>query len=542
MERNHWVSALIILLHLKLYIAAEAIPGNVTVHIWEGNVTITWDHPLENPGDYLYQVQLCSYPDSCKVWSNVSHCNLLQTTVCNIGNLPVDSDYRVRVGALSTQNNIFWSYKRHINIQRSQLIAPTFTLSSTSYSVRVKIYRKQILNEIFSYGVQYTTYLWPAGQENQTLTKIDEDEDDDDGDITFTSLQPLQVYCVLVKVESIASDASNISPVHCIKLPTDGTLVICLILLGLLGIMAFLMLCVCFLRRPQKMPSALKLVSAWKPMTIESVQVETVTEKGWIIINKNTDTKSTEFIEEDKERRGSLDSGVSIEQLSVSNTKTEEQNGDVQVDSGCGSLEGTEGSGSVRRTTGQFCIHDIHCSGKNEGTGDSGLGLGHHEGSGSLDGEDTELLSRVVAGDGYRSQSPSSVDVLNDMESNMAAPSAGYRSGQVTCMCSTHEYCIWCKFKNSFSETCQTVTQLQTDFRLIDDGNSVSCNYSKKGLMQTVLNMEDPVIEPVLSDTNCAESSVILWSCPLLLQNEKKQDCTIDTRSFTLDNMGLTFS
>lgn len=56
----------------------------------------------------------------------------------------------------------------------------------------------------------------------QTLTKIDEDEDDDDGDITFTSLQPLQVYCVLVKVESIASDASNISPVHCIKLPTGN--------------------------------------------------------------------------------------------------------------------------------------------------------------------------------------------------------------------------------------------------------------------------------------------------------------------------------
>ncbi|XP_060744672.1 interleukin-10 receptor subunit alpha isoform X2 [Tachysurus vachellii] len=482
------------------------------------------------------------YPDS-QGWSNVSHCNLLKTTVCNIGNLPVDSDYRVRVGALSTQNNIFWSYRRHINIQRSQLIAPTFTLSSTSYSVRVKIYRKQILNEIFTNGVQYTTYLWPAGQENQTLTKIDGDEDDDDGDgdMTFTSLQPLQVYCVLVKVESTANDASNISPVHCIKLPTDWTLVICLILLGLMGIMAFLMLCVCFLRRPQKMPSALKLVSVWKPMTIESVQVETVTEKGWIIISKNTDTKCIEFIEEDKERRESLDSGVSIEQLqlSVSNTKTEGQNGDVQVDSGCGSLEGTEGSGSVRRTTGQFSIHD--CSGENEGTGDSGLGLGHHEGSGSLEGEDTELLPRVVAGDGYRSQSPSSVDVLNDMESNMAAPSAGYRSGQVTCMCSSHEYCIWCKFKNPFSETCQTVTQLQTDFRLMDDGNDVSCNYSKKGLMQTVLNMEDPVIEPVLSDTNCAESSVILWSCPLL-QNEQKQDCTIDTRSFTLDNMELTFS
>ncbi|KAK3531503.1 hypothetical protein QTP70_023290, partial [Hemibagrus guttatus] len=310
MERNLWVSTLIILLHLTIHISADMIPGNVTVHIWEGNVTITWDHPQENPGDCLYQVQLCSYLDSCTVWSNVSHCNLLKTTICNIGNLPVDANYKVRVGALSNQN-IFWSYKRQINIRRSQLIAPNFTLSSTSVSVRVKIYRKKILNEIFTNGVQYTIYLWPAEQENQLLTKSDDDDDDDDeeGEITFTSLQPLQNYCVLVKVESTASEASNISSVHCIKLPIDWTLIICLILLGLLGIMGFLMLCICFMRRPQKMPSALKLVSVWKPMTIESVQVETVTEKGWMIINNTITKKSIQFIEEDIERRGSLDSG-----------------------------------------------------------------------------------------------------------------------------------------------------------------------------------------------------------------------------------------
>lgn len=48
-----------------------------------------------------------------------------------------------------------------------KLIAPTFSLSYTSYSVHVKIHKKQILDELFAYGVQYTTYLWPNGQENQ---------------------------------------------------------------------------------------------------------------------------------------------------------------------------------------------------------------------------------------------------------------------------------------------------------------------------------------------------------------------------------------
>lgn len=37
--------------------------------------------------------------------------------------------------------------------------------------------------------------------------------------MTFVSLQPLQVYCVCVKVESESTEASNISAVHCIKLP-----------------------------------------------------------------------------------------------------------------------------------------------------------------------------------------------------------------------------------------------------------------------------------------------------------------------------------
>lgn len=282
-------------------------------------------------------------------------------------------------------------------------------------------------------------------------------------------------------------------------------------------------------------------------MIIKSEHLETVTDKGWIVIT-NTDTRnSIEFTEQAKERRGSLDSGVSIEQLHLStgNEKTDGQIRDVQVDSGCGSLKGTEASGSVRGVTRQFFQHEIHCSGKNEGTEDSGLGLVHHEVSCSLEREDTELLSKVVTGPGYRSQSPSSVDVQNDMDLNIATPSVGYRSGQVTCMCSDHEYCIWCKCKNPFTKDCQPLTQAQTDIRQID-GNSelISSSYLKKGCMQTanLLNMEVPMTEPAQFDNVCAETSLVLLSCPLPLQNEKKQDSTMHAKSFILDNMELTFS
>ncbi|KAF7699806.1 interleukin-10 receptor subunit alpha isoform X1 [Silurus meridionalis] len=540
MDRNLLVSTLLMLLYLTTYVSGEMIPENVTLHMWEGNVTITWDPPQENPGDYLYQVQLNKYIDTFGEWQNVSHCNLLKATICNIGYLSAVSNFRVRVGVLTTQNNISWSVKRRINIRNSQLFAPTFTLSSTSYSVRIKIQRKQILEEIFPYNVQYTVYLWPEGQEKQTL-KMTNDNTDDDGEMTFSSLKPLKVYCVLVEVQSTSSSTN--STVHCIKLPLDATLIICFILLGLFCMTVFLILFICFLRRPRKMPSALNLfVNVWKPMIIKSDEVETVTDKGWTFITNTMGTKQiAEFTEENKERRESLDSGVSIEQLPVSSAKIVENIEDVQVDSGCESLKETEVSGSTRGVTRQFSTHELHCSGKNEGTGDSGLGLVHHEVSGFLEGEDTALLSKVLVGDGYRSQSPASVDVQNDLDSNMAAPSAGYRSGQVTCMCSDHEYCIWCKCKNPFTEGCQPVGQSQTDIGQTDDGSSVSSRYKIKSLMQTVnlLHMENPVTEPTLPDNNCTDSSLNLLSCPLLLQKEQKQDSLM---TFTLDTVELTFS
>lgn len=63
-----------------------------------------------------------SYTDSPGVWFNVSHCNLLKTTICNVGYLLEDSNFKVRVGIVKTQKNIFWSSKRHINIRLSEYL------------------------------------------------------------------------------------------------------------------------------------------------------------------------------------------------------------------------------------------------------------------------------------------------------------------------------------------------------------------------------------------------------------------------------------
>ncbi|KAL6471759.1 hypothetical protein MHYP_G00204090 [Metynnis hypsauchen] len=558
MDSNRWVSALIVL-NLMYYISGVMMkPENVTVHIWEGNVTVTWDPPEKNPVGCFYQVKIFELSARYEEWKDVPNCSLLKATVCNVGQLPSESMFRVQVGVVMPQGNISWSAKKYINVKKSQLLPPSFNLLSTPFSLQVKVHRKDELKNIFPYGLKYTAYLWPVGQENQTQTV---DDSDDDGEIQFNLLQPWQVYCVRVGVKS-ESGPSSISSEECIQLPHDMTLIICFVFSGLLGFVAVLMLFVyCFLRRPRKMPGALKpVVNRWQPMTVGSIEVETVTDKGWLLITEKKEEKlqiseKIEFTEEEKDRRESLDSGVSMEQLhpSVSNTRTEIQTEEIQEDSGCGSLKGAEGSGSVRKASGELLsLDEISHDSRSEGREDSGLGLSHREVSSSLEGEDSGLLSDVVVGDGYRSQSPSSVDMKNetpepcDMDTNVAAPSGGYRSGQVTCMCSDHEYCVWCKFKKPLTEDCQSVTPMQTNFSQTvchtDDANSATTSYRKKDLIQTVnlLGMEDTQSVYPQSDMS-AETSPLLLSCPLLLQSGENQDCITDPHSFSLDDVKLTF-
>ncbi|XP_026869177.2 interleukin-10 receptor subunit alpha isoform X2 [Electrophorus electricus] len=543
MDKNPWISMLLILLQLTLYISVE------------GNVTVTWNPPQTNPLGWLYQVQWSEYTIHPAQWIIVPQCSLLQTTTCNIGMITNNAQLQVRVGILMPEKNFSWSTKKLINIKRSQLLAPSFTLSSTSHSVQVKVHKKQWLYEIFPYGLQYTAYLWPDGQENQTLIRTD---DSDDGEMKFNYLQTWHVYCVRVKVESASTDASNISSESCIQLPLDTTLIIYFAFLGALGSAGFLMIFVCFIRRPGKMPASLKpVVHSWSPMIVGLDKVETVTDKGWLLIANKTEIKrqmSEEkhaVTEEEKERRESLDSGVSMElsHPSALNASTGGQMGDTQVDSGCGSLKGPEGSGNVGAATAELLSLDERSrQDRTERKEDSGLGLAPHEASGCLDREDIELLSGVGVRGGYRSQSPASVDILNErtdpceMDTNMAAPSGGYRSGQGTCTCSDYEHCVWCKFRKSIG--CQSGTQTKTYFSQLDSDNGEGASgistYLRNSIIQTVNVLgieEDPQSVFPQSDMSTVDCSELLLSCPLLLHCEENQLFTMDALSFTLDDV-----
>uniref|UniRef100_A0A3B1KFK0 Interleukin 10 receptor, alpha n=2 Tax=Astyanax mexicanus TaxID=7994 RepID=A0A3B1KFK0_ASTMX len=565
MDRNSWVLTLVMFLTMLVHVSgSEMKPQNVTVHIWEGNVTVTWDPPQKNPQGCRYTVQVATYIDYPRVWTNVTNCNLIHGTVCNIGTLFNESEERLVKVYNHMAHGSFSSGDKRFNIKHSLLLPPSFTLQSTPYTVQVKMQRKQ-LPGVFPFGLDYTAYLWPQGRENETLS---DDDTDEDGEIKFSSLDRWQVYCVRVQVKS-TTGPSNISPAQCTQIPLDVAVIIYFVFLGLLGFVAVLMIFVCcFLRRSVKMPKSLKpMVSSWQPMSVGSDHVETVTDKGWhLFINKNEEKRQTSEAglkcpEEDKEWRESLDSGMGMEHLdpSVKDTKCppDGQTEDVQEDSGCGSLKGTEGSGSIQRTAGEFVTLDVMSRDSgSEGREDSGLGMGHREVSSSLEGEDSGLLSEVVVvGDGYRSQSPSSVDVQKenpescDMETNMAAPSDGYRCGQVMCSCLEQEYCVWCKFKKPLTEDCQSVTQVQTDSRLLicvsvdeDFGDTAVSNYRKKTLMQTVnlFGMEETVCQPAFHHLDMTpKTSPFFFSSSLLQHNGENRDCITEAHSFTLEDVKL---
>lgn len=550
MDRNNWVLTLVLFLHL-IYNTSGEIPINVSVHMWEGNVTVTWVPPQENPVGCLYQVQL-SDTDYPGVWVNVSHCTLLKETICNIGHMSTLVKFDVRVGILMNQHDISWSYSKANNIRDSQLLAPTFSLSSTSSSVQINVHLKQGLEELFPYGLQYIAYLWQEGQENKTLMKTEEDTEE----IIFSSLQYLQVYCVRVKVESVATIASNNSPVQCIKLPLDPVILIsCLLILGFLGFSAVLLTIVHLFKHQREMPNALKLtLKGWRPMILGPVEVETVTDKGWFLINQNakpemqTSEEKDEF-EDDKERRESLDSGVSMEQIHLSNNSsmTEGQLGDLLVDSGCGSLKETDGCERAGKNTAKTKMKPAV---RSEGEDDSGLGLSHHEAD-SSERYDCGLLSEVVVGDGYRSQSPSNVDEVSKargMEMHTAVLSCGYRVDRIPCLCSEQETCIWCTAKKALTHDCQPLIEGQSEFTELtmqaNDGCGVISNYLKKSMEHRahILNVEgeDTLVSP--SGENHNDSAAHLLSCTPQLQDERIQVNEMDKKLFTLDDVQLIYS
>ncbi|XP_073674259.1 interleukin-10 receptor subunit alpha [Garra rufa] len=272
-------------------------------------------------------------------------------------------------------------------------------------------------------------------------------------------------------------------------------------------------------------------------MNVGLIQVETVTDKGWLLTSNKTEKskafdENEDLLEEDKDRRESTDSGVSVgQQHSVKNQGSDEHI--EQEDSGCSSLTGTEDSlSSGRRSLEELPFLDggVNPSSETERKEDSGLGMGNQDASDNLKETDGDLLSEiVVVGDGYRSQSPSA-DAESD-HLNMASPSSGYRSGHMMCMCSDVETCMWCKTRKLLTDS-DSLSHEQTSCTFTTDNDNDKPSYLKKSPLQSV-NVSG------LKDfsENCDESSLFI-TCPLLLQ----EPCQLDTLSLKLGDVELTFT
>ncbi len=284
-------------------------------------------------------------------------------------------------------------------------------------------------------------------------------------------------------------------------------------------------------------------------MNVGLIQVETVTDKGWLLTSNKTTGKSKAFeekkdlLEEDIEKRESTDSGVSVgQQHSIKNRGTDGLTG--QEDSGCGSLTGTEDSlSSGRRSLEElpFLDGEINSSNESERKEDSGLGMGNQDASDNLKGTDGDLLSDiVVVGDGYRSQSPSAdaeskATIQCEVDANMASPSSGYRSGHVTCLCSDVETCMWCITRKLLTDS-DSLSHEQSSCTFTTDNDNDRPNYLKRSPLQSVnvSRLEDSSFQ---SDENCGESSLFI-TCPPLLQ----EPCQLYTLPFKLGDIELTIT
>ncbi|KAG7483964.1 hypothetical protein MATL_G00043870 [Megalops atlanticus] len=400
-------------------------PDNVTVVIKNGQATVFWDPPEWAPSLAHYQVELKRYSRSGG-WSAVPACNSTHLTCCDISDIirPLDY-YFVRVRLVTEHTASQWTKgRRKLCLAESELLPPAFILLANSSSLRVKVHVNPTLKKIFLSGLLYKIYLKEVGQKNQTASVVllvnSYDKDEKEG--LFNYLQWGHEYCVSGTVEAIARPTiSEVSTEHCIILPRPEwykILIMGLVALALMAVLGLLVLLVwCMAKPPEKLPITLRSsVSGWRPLSVTETQVESVTDKGWLLMSGQVqgksggmEEKSTVTMEErdGEDRRDSTDSGVSMSQ--TDGERGQGEAGWQQEDSGCGSL----GSSS-----GGFEEPPL-LDGRNNSYGstqieDSGAGLEHHKDSG-VECEECGMMTSavVVVGDGYRHQAPTSVEVLS---------------------------------------------------------------------------------------------------------------------------------
>ncbi|XP_044060089.1 interleukin-10 receptor subunit alpha [Siniperca chuatsi] len=518
-----------ILVFLIIYINCVSVKGlgipqldKLVVKILDGEVIVLWKHPVDAPSNSQYNVQMAKYTGE---WATVASCTGITKTYCDLSSYIHDyhAGYKVRVQMVVGDDVSEWTAKKFLP-NTSELQPPSFTLWATSSTLTVYVHQKPILRKLFPYGLTYTIYLEERGQETKNTTAyLKDDVGDHQRTKTFSSLHWGREHCVSIKVEGNgALSKSSVSHKQCLVLPEQEWFIIAVSSLSILGVLAFVAIMattfLCYLRRPEKTPAALKSpVSGWLPLSVGEGTMEVVTDKGWFLSSYRTEVKNcvkdpvthvtvTEGNEED--RRTSMDSGVSMESNSATNIGGRPPM--RQEDSGCGSLGGPESSTSSQtdypRQDGRT---DTDIARKRE---DSGVGLGCQLDSSSmnLDGQDIGSLKEAVAGGNYRSQSPSAVQVhvCDDEEmfkqmlpgSILAEVVTGYRAGPQSCICSGAGQCTWCHKQDHYgTEVIKQYKAMCIDNGLLsgkcDFVNSYKrgfafSSYSKKTQMDTV-TMDD---------------------------------------------------
>ena len=294
--------------------------------------------------------------------------------------------------------------------------------------------------------------------------------------------------------------------------------------------------------------------------------MEVVTNQGWFLSSPRPETTSwgglgtpapeEERTKEEKESRTSLDSGVSVKSHSgvSEGGRGGEENRREGEDSGCGSMGEVESITSSRSGTGEPPLQDLQ--------------LGS---SGSLDGEDCGLLPRIMhlAGDGYVSQSPCSVDLQASKDSFkhipfetqidmaecitsyrpgnwqtktvMADVMTGYKSGHVACVRSdTGNYRV--QEEHQIAPPCFSTSQRQ--FLTCNTGKVLTGQQRNTPLpMETVANLEDSVLMPHApqQSIHLGESFPLLTALSELPLLDGGLNCNADMTAFiSLCNVELT--
>ncbi|XP_031429815.1 interleukin-10 receptor subunit alpha [Clupea harengus] len=515
-------------------------PVDLEIHIWEEEVKVTWRPQEDAPENAKYLVQVGR---SNEPRVNVTSCEATALTQCDISDLVTNqsSRYLVWVGLLTLQGNYVWSKRKGFTMKESKLLPPIFSLAAHSGSVSVKVQQKPGLLRVFKFGVKYTISL--TGQDNQTIheKEMTYDKENPCEDTMFEELPWGQKYCVRVMVNSLTTPTSNISE-HCIYLNPDEftiTLLVIAVLGSVVGLAALGILF--FLCHPARTPATLKtLGTRWRPLSIDQTPVEVVIGDGWLL--SRAPPKAERELSEDKmailqeeEKRVSLDSGVSMEANSTSGDAGRQDG--PQEDSGCGSLGSSAENESDHGGSGMLPLLERRnkCTGVTQRE-DSGLGLGFNgEPAGDSEGRDSGSFPDVEVsnGDGYRSQSPSSMVVLSSSHEetptqtlpetgfDMAAPVIGYRPSHVI----THK---------------QTVHYSEAPTDTTEQDLPVS-NYLRKTQAVEARGLPDLSSLSRQTSQSLCEMTPFLVSLPQLLEDEKGAGCGLTILPLSLGAMELTF-